>query len=419
MLGAEALRMTQVNYRQSKLSAIGRKFGRAISVPFRFLSPKTASIFDKAGARYWQGLPLQRMSGVLLALFFTLGGTAFALDLLDWKGLPLWGLLVSAVLTGATAAVIAAIVLRRRFKLIPLLLVIGVAVSYGLARLPRGSPIPVSAAAHRRIVLDAIGILAATVVGYRFFMGFVSIEGVEQIRAQAELEFAHEIQRTLVPAIDRTTDSVEVYGLSVPSEKVGGDLVDFVATEAGWLGCLADVSGHGIKAGVLMGNLKTALRLGLAEGHSLPVILDATNRVLPAVKETEMYATAAAVRSTGAGLIEYSLAGHLPILHYRAARKLVDHCSMEQFPLGLMPECNYESATVACKAGDILALLSDGIVETEDASGSEFGLDRIERLLTENGARPLKDIANKIMSELAAFGAPKDDQSLLLIRTTR
>ena len=94
-----------------------------------------------------------------------------------------------------------------------------------------------------------------------------------------------------------------------------------------------------------------------------------------------MYATIAAVRSTGAGSIEYALAGHLPILHYRASQKLVKRCAMEQFSLGLIPECNYESATVACEAGDLLALLSDGIVETEDVSGSEFGLERVERLL--------------------------------------
>ena len=202
----------------------------------------------------------------------------------------------------------------------------------------------------------------------------------------------------------------------MPSEEVGGDLVDFVATAAGWWGCLADVSGHGIKAGVLMGNLKTALRLGLGEGHSISAMLGRANRVLPAVKETEMYATVAAVRHTGAGLIEYALAGHLPILHYHGARKLVSRCRMEQFPLGLIPACKYESATVACEAGDLFALLSDGIVETENAIGSEFGLERIERILMDDGAHPLKDIAKTIMSEVAAFGIRRDDQSLLLIR---
>jgi serine phosphatase RsbU (regulator of sigma subunit) len=66
----------------------------------------------------------------------------------------------------------------------------------------------------------------------------------------------------------------------------------------------------------------------------------------------------------------------------------------------------------------LFALLSDGIVETEDASDSEFGLERIERILTDEGAQPLKDIAKRIMTELAAFGTRSDDQSLLLIRMT-
>lgn len=89
---------------------------------------------------------------------------------------------------------------------------------------------------------------------------------------------------------------------------------------------------------------------------------------------------------------------------------------MEQFPLGLIPACNYESATVACEPGDLFALFSDGVVETEDAVGSEFGLERIERLLTEHGSNSVKDVANVIMAELAAFGTCRDDQSLLLIR---
>lgn len=106
-------------------------------------------------------------------------------------------------------------------------------------------------------------------------------------------------------------------------------------------------------------------------------------------------------------------------MHYRASQKLVDRCGMEQFPLGLIPESSYESATLACETGDILALLSDGIVETEDASGSEFGIERIERLLQDNGAASLKDITSRIVTELASFGTRKDDQSLLLMRITK
>ena len=193
-----------------KLSVIGRNMARVISVPFRFLSPMTASLFDKRAARYWQGMPLHRMTGVLLAFFFTFSGFAFLLDLFNWQGLPLWALLVSAALIGGNAVAFFVILSRRYFKLLPLLVVLAATVIYVLGRLPHGSPIAVTAAAHKRMVLDATGIVVVTFLGYRFFFGFISVEGVEQIRARTELELAHGIQRTLVPVIDCNTESVEV-----------------------------------------------------------------------------------------------------------------------------------------------------------------------------------------------------------------
>ena len=395
-----------------------RKLGQILVSAFRTLLPMTASIFDHGEARYWQGLPLRRMTGVLLALFFTFAGIAFFLDVFNWWSLPLWALLVSSILIGGSGVAFFAILRRRRLKFFPLLAVLVLVVTYVMGRLPHGSEIPITAAAHKRIALDAVGILVASLLGYRFFLRFINVQGAEEIRARTKLELAHSIQRTLVPPIACITDAVEVYGTSMPSEEVGGDLVDFLATESGWLGCVVDVSGHGIAAGVLMGNLKTALRFGLVEEQPLPTLLDKINRVLPAVKSPEAYATLAVVRLKKKGLVEYSLAGHLPILHYRAADNIVSRCGMEQFPLGLMPECNYESATEACETGDAFALLSDGVVETEDASGSQFGLERVENLLTKYGSHPLEEIATKLMTELSAFGTRSDDQSLLLIRMT-
>jgi len=85
----------------------------------------------------------------------------------------------------------------------------------------------------------------------------------------------------------------------LPSEEVGGDLVDLIPTKSGWIACLADVSGHGIQASLLMGNLKTALRFGFAQGQSLPDVIAAVCRVLPEVKPAEMYATFAGLRFSG------------------------------------------------------------------------------------------------------------------------
>ena len=189
---------------------------------FQTLMPLSASVLDTADARYWEGLPLRRMTGVLLALFFTLSGIGFFLDLFNWWGLPLWALFFSAALIGATSVTSFAVLRRRRFKLVPLLVLLAVAVTYVIRWLPHGSAIPLPAAAHRRMVIDGVGIFAAAMLGYRFFLRFISVAGIEHIRARMELELAHSIQQTLVPTIDCTIDAVEVYGLSVPSEEVGG-----------------------------------------------------------------------------------------------------------------------------------------------------------------------------------------------------
>src|SRR5262250_1851490 len=132
--------MDQVSRGRSRqsliLGSIGRNLAWTVSVPLRFLSPMTASIFDKRAARYWQGLPLRRMSGVMLAFFFTFGGLAFLLDLYNWESLRLWALLASAALIGTNVVVFFVILSRRRFKLAPLLALLAGAVIYVLGRLP-------------------------------------------------------------------------------------------------------------------------------------------------------------------------------------------------------------------------------------------------------------------------------------------
>lgn len=96
--------------------------------------------------------------------------------------------------------------------------------------------------------MDGIGLLATTLLGYHLFLRFISTQGIDQIRVLTELELAHAIQQTLVPALSYQSDALDVYGISLPSEEVGGDLVDLVTTERGLLAYVADVSGHGIPA---------------------------------------------------------------------------------------------------------------------------------------------------------------------------
>lgn len=236
------------------------------------------------------------------------------------------------------------------------------------------------------------------------------------MRTRTELDLAYGMQQELVPPITCRTQSFEAYGLSLPSEGVGGDLVDLISTESGWVACLADVSGHGIRASLLMGNLKTALRYGFAQGQPLSRVIAAVSKVLPEVKPAEMYATFAGLRFAGERQLEFLTAGHPPILHYCAANRRAERRGMEQLPLGLIGDFSYDSANASYDPGDLFVLLSDGVIETEDADGREFGFEGVERVVIRQSMDPLKEIMNQLMSELAKFGKRADDQTILLIR---
>ena len=404
--------MTSPDSRQG----LWRKVGRIALSILQTLLPMSAGVFDKKQTRYWQALPLHRMAWVLVALFLTVAAWGFFLDLTEWKRLPLWALLISASLFGTTGVVFFVVVRRRVFKLIPAFIILTAATVYVPSRLPHGPHISVSDAAHARIALDAICIMAATLLGYRLFLHFINTQGLEQVRTRTELDLAYHMQQMLVPPITHRTELFEAYGLSLPSEEVGGDLVDLIPTESGWIACLADVSGHGIQASLLMGNLKTALRYGFAQGQSLSGVVASVCKVLPEVKPSEMYATFAGLRFEGGGRVEYLIAGHPAIFHYHAANKKAERRGMEQFPLGLTGDCVYDSAIASYDPGDLFVLLSDGVIETENSQGAEFGFDGVERVVVQHGAEPLKEIMDRLMSELEKFGYRADDQTVLLIR---
>jgi serine phosphatase RsbU (regulator of sigma subunit) len=205
---------------------------------------------------------------------------------------------------------------------------------------------------------------------------------------QTELALAHGIQATLVPTLSYRVGRFETYGKSIPSTAMGGDLIDAVESDGTLLTYIADISGHGLAAGQLMGMLKTALRVALQFRQNPVALLESADRVLPAVKEPDMYATLALLQFSDASQVEYTLAGHVPILHYRDRTADTVRLSMEQFPLGLIPGGCYASQRVTYATHDLFLMLTDGISEVPNDRDEEFGLARLEQLLTQHGAGP-------------------------------
>jgi sigma-B regulation protein RsbU (phosphoserine phosphatase) len=375
-----------------------------------------SSAFPAAFSPYWRALPLGRMKIFLAGYFFVGAAGGFAIDLLQLNasrvgGGFFWPLLMG---TGATAARVAGI---KRVRLVPLLFLLVVAAAWlGYRASHASTSLPVPDAVHRRVVFDAIGILVGIGFGARFLLFFAGTEGVASVRMQTELSLAHGIQATLVPTVSFQNASFELYGKSIPSTEMGGDLIDFIESGGGLVAYAADVSGHGLPAGQLMGMLKTAMRLAV-QFRQMPVAaLESVDRVLADLKEREMYATLALLRFDGSSEAEYALAGHPPILHYRHGSRDTARLSMEQLPLGLMPGGSYASKRVIYSRRDLFLMVTDGITEVANARDEEFGLTRLQELLTQHATRALPEIWDLIMCEVRQYGLQQDDQSLLLLR---
>src|SRR5437667_6611800 len=224
------------------------------------------------------------------------------------------------------------------------------------------------------------------------------------------------IQATLVPTLSFQTPRFEVYGKSIASTEMGGDLIDVVESDGSLLAYVADLSGHGLPAGQLMGMLKAALRVSL-QFHQRPVaLLEGADRVLPALKTPDLYATLALLHFDGSTQAEYALAGHVPILHYRHRSHDTVQLAMEQFPLGLILGGRYASQRVSYSPGDVFLMLTDGITEVASERDEEFGLARLEQLLSQEAAQPLSRIWELVMDGVKQHGMQQDDQSLLLLR---
>jgi len=366
---------------------------------------------------YWRGLPISRLSNLLIAVFCLFGMIGCFVDLLDGGQKPLLAVAAWSLFSGFMAAFAIVAGSRTRAWFVALF-ALWTAGSWAIGALLRHLG-PLTRPTHEygsRVATIACMVLSMG--AYVFFIRFIQSEGTRAVRMQTELAIAHGIQKTLVPVIDFRSEYFEVYGVSIPSAEVGGDLVDLVSLPDGSLfAYVADVSGHGLSAGILMGMIKTAVRTQLFDLPSPTAVFERLNEVLPAVKESHMYATSTALRihpsTNGTCDVDYAIAGQPAVLH--ASSGSVSHLADQQLPLGLLAGPPYSGHSVELHKGDVLLVATDGILDATGRSGAEFGLERLELILRDNRSQPLPAIAAKVHAALAAY-AQDDDQSLLLIR---
>lgn len=381
------------------------------------------------GATPWshfRSVPIKRLWILVAAAFLLFSVTGFYVDLLYKGVLPYATVLAIAVYSGLNAS-LWLIVLSRLSRLFLLGLIalqffhyrINSALFNWMVRSFHLQPVPSEAG----IRFAANATMALIFLSYILFILFMRREGKESLRLRTELELAHGIQKTLVPPVALRTSRFEIYGISEPSEKVGGDLVDAICLPNGdAIAYVADIAGHGLPAGILMGMLKTATRTVLLEAGEhepsriLPVLLHRLNDVLPQVKESHMYATFTGLRLGAEGSVFYALAASPPILQWHASGRTLSHSEEPQFPLGLLPVASFDGHRLGTGPGDLLVVATDGILEVTNKLGEEFGVERLKDVIAANANDRLPEIAKKILETLRGFGRQSDDQTILIVR---
>jgi len=240
-----------------------------------------------------------------------------------------------------------------------------------------------------------------------------------------ELQVVAQIQRSILPSHMPHIPNLSVAAYYQTSQQAGGDYYDFFSLPQGrWGFLIADVSGHGTPAAVLMAVTHALAHTYQGDHHRPGLLLEHLNRKLFRLhtSRSDTFVTAFyAIYDPQTRRMEYASAGHNPPRLKRCqdgSLALLDQAG--GLPLGITPVQEYRSASLQLVPGDQVVLYTDGITEAHDPSGNQFGLARLDRALTkcEVGA---SDLLRAVIDELDQFTKEMpahDDRTMLVLKVS-
>ena len=241
---------------------------------------------------------------------------------------------------------------------------------------------------------------------------------LEKQRRDREMQIAREIQRSLFPSHWPAIPGFEVAAENRSYFEVGGDHYDVIPLDGGRVALVvADVSGKGTPASILMASVHASLR-ALAGTSTVPVLMSRLNRFLYDNTEANRYVTLFYGELDPARRrFEYVNAGHVPPFHVGAAGR-VDRLESGGPVLGLLDAAEFECGEVALAAGDTLVMVTDGATEALSPDEEEFGDDRVLAALATSqrapAARALSHLLTTVEAWTGGAGCTDDLTALLL-----
>lgn len=237
---------------------------------------------------------------------------------------------------------------------------------------------------------------------------------LDQIRLSNErmandLKIARRVQEALLPRQHFAADGVEIRSAYIPSGVLSGDFYDYVAVDGLLYLLMADVSGHGLPAAILVSLLKSYLHTEATEGSSPAAFMARLNNFLFTASLPSQFATAQLFRfEHKTKLLRVSNAAHPPFLLYNKRQKKTASFEQPGHLLGAMPGMSYDENSMAVEPGDILFSYTDGLTDRRAADGEFYALDRIASILETGESEQFATLFQKVYDDVASF-APVED----------
>jgi serine phosphatase RsbU (regulator of sigma subunit) len=243
---------------------------------------------------------------------------------------------------------------------------------------------------------------------------------LDKQRIEDQLKVAREVQSGLLPGAPPELPGYDIAAVNLPTWAIGGDYYDYVPLGGGGLGVVvADVSGKGIPAALIMATFRAALRTEIRRHAEMPAVAAQLNRVVLESRDASRFVTAVCgVLDVPSGRFTYVNCGHNPPLLLRASGGA--ESLQEGGPaLGLFAEGGFEAGTVRLDPGDSLVLYTDGVVEPADGRDAEFGVARLEAAVRSAIGRPATEALRAVIDATRAFSGRDDyddDFTLVVMR---
>lgn len=249
-------------------------------------------------------------------------------------------------------------------------------------------------------------------------------EAHEKREMEGELRNAREVQRILLPQQDPLVTGFRITGTNLPARMISGDYYDYIDLGDEKFGIvIADVSGKGVPAGLLMAMCRSSLR-SVAPGEISPSkVMAAVNRQLfPDIREDMFISVAYAILDAPTGKLTLSRAGHDPALFFRRETGKVELLRSPGLALGIDGGAVFERVTkdqeIQLKSGDCVLFYTDGVKEAIDSDEEEFGMERMSEAFRRAAPLGAETVLSRMLEELKTFtgeGPQMDDITLVVV----